>query len=171
MLHDRPPSLDRSDLAKPGGGSHLPPSSPAPVASCVVSAGRSYRTQCHQPEGVLRSSRSNRVMTKLLVPAGAPSHANGGERLPPVQPTLFSRYSFGKPGPRLVSGLTSENETLGTAIDARRLSPQATPRRFASPIWPAQVSPSTLRFHLSLVPLLAIASTHLRALRLELHNL
>jgi hypothetical protein len=67
---------------------------------------------------VLRSSGSNRVITKLLVPAGAPCHANGGERLPPVQPAWFRPYSFGKPGPSLVSGLTSENETLGTAIDA-----------------------------------------------------
>jgi hypothetical protein len=43
--------------------------------------------------------------------------ANGGDRLPPVQPTRFRPYSFDKLGPSLVSGLTSENESLGTAID------------------------------------------------------
>src|ERR1700678_3525207 len=65
---------------------------PAPLGSLSTVAGRSYTTQCHHPDGVLRSSGSNSVTTKLFVPAGAPVHFHGGDIFPRVQQKRFAVY-------------------------------------------------------------------------------
>src|ERR1700730_1070200 len=84
-------------------------------------------TQCHQPEGVLRSSGSNNVSTKLFVPDGAPCHRSAGETLPPEHPKALAVYFSG-------TLITSwESELVKTKSEAEADFPIAAPSRTASP--------------------------------------
>src|SRR6185312_6813242 len=73
-------------------------------------------TQCHQPEGVLRSSGSKSVSTKLLVPAGAPCQDSAGDTLPPEQPKAFAVYFSGTLTTSRESGLLRTKSEAQLAV-------------------------------------------------------
>jgi hypothetical protein len=56
----------------------------------ILSLTKIMAAQCHHPDGVLYSSGSNNVTTKLLVPAGVSVHCNGGDTFFPVHPKTFA---------------------------------------------------------------------------------
>src|SRR6185437_10013583 len=68
------------------------------------------------PEGVLRSSGSKRVSTKLFVPAGAPCQASAGDTLPPEQPNALAVYFSGTLTASLESGLVRTKSAARLAV-------------------------------------------------------
>src|ERR1700676_2493007 len=67
----------------------------------------SSTAQCQNPDPVGASGSYN-VKAKLLVPAGAPFHANSGEMFPPLQSIPFRIIVSGTVPPSFSPGIESE---------------------------------------------------------------